>query len=206
MIGWPETKPDVPALDQGWLAPGTARMLHKALTRHDDQVVLELGVWLGKSTKYILSHPEVKHVYSVDHWDAERLVPWTKSRHPHLVEAARHAFETFAVNLWDQRERITPMRMDSRDAVAHIEKQSVGVHPDVVYLDTSHSYPHTLHEIQAITKAFPDAVLVGDDWLYRDRKGVAAVEKSVREFLRSNPQYGLTVDENGWILERSSRN
>ena len=51
---WPGTKPNVsgPIENPGWLGEGTDRVLDQALTR-ETRVVVELGAWLGMSTRYI---------------------------------------------------------------------------------------------------------------------------------------------------------
>lgn len=164
------------------------------------RLVLELGVWLGKSTKYILSQCPEATVYAVDRWDVAVLGPWADKRHPHLSKVARHAFETFQVNLWDHQDRVRPVRMDSIEAVQAAHK--TGLKPDLIYLDTSHAYPHTLHEIRAITRLYPDVTLVGDDWLYLDSKKRAAVRMSVEQFVTETPGWRVETDENGWALLR----
>lgn len=194
---WPTEKPAVEPLDHGWLLPGTQRMLTKHL-KPEMTLVLELGVWLGKSTRFILDQCPKAAVCAVDKWDTEVLSRWADRKHPHLSEVARRAYDTFLVNLWDERERVQPMRMDSIEAVRFLHARNI--RPDLIYLDTSHAYPDTLHEIQAITKLFPDVPLVGDDWLYLDRKKRAAVRMSVEEFAKNNAGWRVESDENGWAL------
>jgi len=203
---WPATKPDVPACDQGWLAPGTRRMLDRHL-RADTRLVLELGAWLGKSTRFILDQAPQAHVISVDLWDATVIQPWIASRHPHLLPVVEAGvLETFLVNQWAWRDRITPLQMHSHKAIALVQAQ--GKVPDVVFLDTSHGYADTLAEVQRITRAFPHTHLVGDDWEWRSLRSPRRVgedwgqpvARAVQAFLADNPQWKLQVDENGWAL------
>lgn len=194
---WPSDKPDVEPFDHGWLLPGTHRMLTKHVPR-DAKTVIELGVWLGKSTRFLVEHCPNARVYSVDKWDPAVLGAWADRRHPHLSAVARRAYETFLVNLWDVRDRVQPVRMDSNRAIEALH--AAGVQPDAIYLDTSHAYPETLHEIRTITRLYPNVPLIGDDWLYVDRKKRAAVRMSVEQFVAENAGWRVESDENGWVL------
>ncbi len=195
---WPKKKPDAAPSDHGWLVQGTKNMLTKHL-RPNMKVVVELGVWLGKSTRFFLSQCPNATIYSVDLWDAKHLTQWAESKHPHLVAAAKRPLDTFLVNLWKHRDRVIPVQMDSIAAIAKLKE--AGVEPDLIYLDTSHTYPATLHEVRAIKAAFPDVQLVGDDWLWgNNRRHRLAVQRSVNEYVALNPQWAVEVDGNGWAL------
>lgn len=195
---WPKRKPrGVKPNDHGWLADGTVKVLQRHL-RPDTKTIVELGVWLGKSTRFFLEQCPDATVYSVDLWDIEHLTQWAKGKHPHLIEAAQKPLKTFMVNLWEQRHRVIPMQMDSIEAISKLKE--AGVEPDIIYLDTSHLYPETLHEVRAIKKAFPNCQLVGDDWLWGNKKHGQAVERSVREYVQEAPHWSIEQEGNGWAL------
>ena len=194
---WPSRKPRVQPFDHGWLTEGTERMLRRHL-RPEMKVIVELGVWLGKSTQFFIDQCPEATVYAVDLWDIAHLTQWAKGKHPHLLPAARKPLKTFMVNLWEHRKRIVPVQMDSLTAVHRLK--AAGVKPDLIYLDTSHLYPETLHEIQVIKEAFPEVPLVGDDWLWCDRNREQAVKRSADEYVAANPNWDIEVDENGWSL------
>lgn len=197
MTPWPDTKPEGSPMDHGWLAEGTRRVLERHL-RADMKLVVELGVWLGRSTHFLLDQCPDATVISVDLWDAEHLGQWADAKHPHLSEVARRPLKTFMVNLWDRRDRVVPMQMDSVEAIKNLAAS--GVKPDLIYLDTSHQHPHTLHEIRAIKAAFPDVQLVGDDWLYVGRRRRKMVQMSVNQFVSENSEWAVESDGNGWAL------
>lgn len=200
---WPTEKPDIEPFQHGWLVEGTKNMLLKHL-RPDMKVIVELGVWLGKSTQFFLEQCPDALVYSVDLWDKAMLTRWAKNRHPHLLHAARRPLEQFMVNLWDQRGRVVPMQMDSMKAIAALKES--GVEPDLIYLDTSHTYPHTRDEIRAIKAAFPNTQLVGDDWEWGDnRRHRLPVQRSVFEYIRFNMTWDVEHDGNGWALIPAGR-
>ncbi len=203
---WPKDKPNVRPCSHGWLAPGTANML-KANLNANTSLVLELGAWLGKSTRHILNHAPNAKVISVDLWDAEMLKGWIENRHPHL----RHVLEagvidTYLVNQWQWRDRLTPVQMHSHKAIQALK--TAGISPDVVFLDTSHGFNETRAEVQLITSTFPSAILVGDDWLWksaRSQKRVGVdwghpVQRAVKAFLADHPDWSVEVEGTGWVL------
>ena len=205
---WPREKPAVPPCSQGWLAPGTARMLAKHLSP-STKLVLELGAWLGRSTRFILKKAPNAHVVTVDSWDDNVIRPWITSRHPRLLPVVEAGVrETFIVNQWGWRERLTPLQMHAHAAI-DLVRSSAAV-PDVVFLDTSHGYVSTLDEVTRITTAFPTTLLVGDDWEWqsaRSQRRAGAdwgcpVARAVQDFVQAHPDWGFASDGNGWEMGR----
>ena len=194
---WPQTKPDVEPFEHGWLVEGTQRTLDRFL-HPEVKLIVELGVWLGKSTRYFVDKCPKATVIAVDAWDSTHLVQWAKAKHPHLVEPASHPIETFMVNLWEHRDRIKAHQLDSVEAIKHLAAS--GVKPDLIYLDTSHLYPETLREVEAIKAAFPEVPLVGDDWEWGNKKHGLAVQRSVNEYVAAHPEWAVESDGNGWAL------
>ena len=170
----------------------------------DTEVVVELGAWLGKSTRHILERAPRATVVSVDTWDTVQLAKWARERHPELLPVIEVVAETFMVNLWEQRGRVVPVRMDSRDALRAVSE--TGVVPDLVYVDASHRYRETLDELRLIASLFPAAQVVGDDWLWEydprspERRDFP-VQRAVRAFLAGEPLRTVATDRNGWRLE-----
>jgi len=175
----------------GWLEEGTAALLADAVP---GKSVLELGAWLGKSTRHMIQRG-ADLVISVDHWDPDKLMPWAQARHPDLVPVVRVVYETFLANCWDHKNRIIPMRMDTRDALGAVHR--LGITPEVIFLDSSHQYEHTCEELDLISELFPAAVVVGDDWNWNSRKWYP-VRRAVCEKIGSRT---LRVQGNGWRLD-----
>lgn len=193
---WPRTRPDLPFIDQGWLVDSTRELLGETIVTTQPQIVLELGAWLGKSTRFILGQKPDVHVLSVDIWDPAKLRGWIAAKHPHLKDVVEHCREQFLANCWEQRERVTPMQCTSLTALQKLA--ALPLPPDLIYLDTSHSYQDTRDELAAISKTFPRATLVGDDWQWRASPGKdGPVAHAVRD------HYGKRSDRvhvhgNGW--------
>src|SRR4051812_22659948 len=66
---WPGEKPVIsaPIENPGWLGEGTDRVLARSLS-DETRLVVELGAWLGMSTRFIADLAPNATVISVDHW------------------------------------------------------------------------------------------------------------------------------------------
>jgi hypothetical protein len=157
-------------------------MLGQALTA-DTQLVVELGAWLGLSTRFIAAHAPNAVILSVDHW---RGSPEHQSDESYR-ELLPNLFETFQARCWDQRQRIVPLRMTTLEGLRTVAEH--GLEPQFVYVDAEHSFDAVSAELALARQLFPRAVLAGDDY---DWQGV---REAVVQFARKN---GMVVDRVGW--------
>ncbi|MEJ7636678.1 MAG: class I SAM-dependent methyltransferase [Singulisphaera sp.] len=179
-----------PITSPGWLDEGTDRVLARELSA-ETRLVVELGAWLGMSSRYIADHAPNATVISVDHW---RGSPEHRSQDQFRAMLPT-LYETFLAQCWDYRDRIIPMRMTSLDGLQTVADH--GLEPDLVYVDAEHSYEAVTSELELARHLFPLAVLVGDDYNW---EGVA---RAATEFAG---RHGLAVErvgDRGWrIVER----
>lgn len=71
-IGWPDEKPPVPTNSDGWFLPANQQVLRDLVK--PDALVLELGSYIGKSTRYIAGLlNEGGHLLTCDAWDNDLL-------------------------------------------------------------------------------------------------------------------------------------
>lgn len=186
---WPEQQPEdaAPGQEQGWLGAGTELMLADVLTPRT-QLVVELGAWLGLSSRYIAQLAPGAVVVSVDHWIGSP-EHQTQERFQKLLP---RLYETFQARSWDYRDRIVPLRMTTLEGLRKVAE--FGLHPDFVYVDAEHSFNAVTAELTLARELFPRAILGGDDY---DWKGV---REGVDTFAR---QHGLLVKRfgaRGWRL------
>lgn len=179
---WPQTRPTVqPRMQDGWLREPVQRALAAHLSQ-ETQLVVELGSWLGLSTRFISDCAPNATVIAVDHWlgsEEHHTRPEYKALLPEL-------FETFLVNCWSYQERILPLRMDGGDGLRLLAQH--GLLPDLIYVDADHSYAAVRRDFELILDLFPHAVVVGDDW---DWPGVSAAVTDVADARK------LQVDTDG---------
>lgn len=189
---WPAQRPAdaAPGQEQGWLGEGTEVVLARSLSPAT-QLVVELGAWLGLSTRYIASLAPSATVISVDTWEGS---PEHKTQERYR-ELLPRLFETFQSRCWEQRDRIVPLRMTSLDGLRAVAE--AGLQPDMVYIDAEHSYAAVTAELTLARQLFPRARLVGDDydWL--------GVREAADTFARRHALIVERFGARGWRLLES---
>jgi hypothetical protein len=187
---WPIEKPSVPPNRQhGWLMPGTKKALQAALSANT-RVVVELGSWLGLSTRFIADHAPNAVVIAVDHWKGSPEHQAREDLQPLLAQL----YETFLASCWEYRDRIIPIRALTVEGMREIARYNV--RPDVVYIDADHSYEAVKADLEEAVGLFPGSKIVGDDW---DWPGVRQSVTTVCA------ERGLAVQSvgNSWQLDYS---
>jgi hypothetical protein len=154
---WPGKRPDVPEDWHGWLCPETATMLRRHL-RAEARIVVETGSWLGMSARHILRHAPRATLVCIDTWKGspEHL------GNPDWSQRLATLYETFCRNLWERRARIVPMRTEALQGLT--ELHTLGIVPDLVYVDDLHEYGHVLRELTLLDAQWHEVRLVGDDY------------------------------------------
>ena len=147
----------------------------------------------GASTEWLARNAPHATVYAVDLWDEQFILKeqadhyrprhgeQRAGREPPFVRMLREhpMYGSFLANMWPFRERVVPLRMDTVAGVEHVK--AAGVTPDLIYVDADHHYKAVLRDVRACLRAFPNAVLVGDDYgNYKDVEN--AVLECAREF------------------------
>jgi hypothetical protein len=134
------------------------------------RVVVELGSFLGRSTAGWLKLFPRAHVIAVDTWkgSAEHFVE------PRLQGMLPRLMETFQVNLWDERHRLTAIRATTLEGLNILHNFDVS--PDVIYVDADHTTDSVIAEVSRSLELFPNALVMGDDWSWPSVKlGVETV-------------------------------
>ena len=167
---WPATKPDVPPFPQpGWLFPGTREMLARCVPSAV-RLIVELGSWTGRSTRHLATLAPQATIIAIDHWQGSP----EHQADPELARVLPRLYETFLSECWTYRERIVPLKTDSRDGLHRVAE--AGLRPDLVYIDADHAFEAVLADVQSSVELFPSAIIVGDDW---DWDGVRAAVETV---------------------------
>jgi len=174
---WPVQEPNVPEDWHGWLRNDTHAMLYQHLNA-STRLMVECGSWLGLSTRAILLGAPNAMVICCDHWKGSP----DHQGNPEWARRLSTLYETFLRNLWPWRDRIVPIRADSLDALAEICQ--AGLVPDLVYLDTEHTYDRVSRELAFCTDHWLSSTIVGDDydWPEVARAAKEHAEKTGRQF------------------------
>lgn len=153
---------DLPFDEHGWFS--NANQLKAIIKEKSPRVVIEVGSWLGLSTRFIASQlPRGGIVYAIDTWKGSpnESVHMADPRLPYL-------YQLFLSNVKHAKltRKIIPIRMESLEAAT-----ALNVKADLIYIDASHN---TSSVIQDIMNWYPhlneNGILCGDDWLWRSVK------------------------------------
>jgi hypothetical protein len=160
---WPSQRPlhaEVPERNRGWVRAGVRDAIASVLSERT-RCVVELGAWLGLSTRLMLELAPNATVISVD--------TWAGSPEHFEVEEWRlmlpTLYEGFLSINWEHRARIVPLRRSTVEGLEMVAAH--GVEPDAIYVDACHEYESVLEDLETSYRLFPRAELVGDDfdWL-----------------------------------------
>jgi len=166
---WPAEPPAVEPDDRGWCA-GQNRATLKAALGPDTKVVLELGSFLGLSTRFICEYAPNATIIAIDHWRGSV----EHQPRPELAAVLPVLYETFLKNLWPWRDRVVPVRETTVVGMATVNQ--CGIIPDVVYIDAAHDADSVGADLRAVLEMWPDAHIIGDDWTWASvRCGVGRV-------------------------------
>jgi hypothetical protein len=169
---WPAERPDVPQPpERNWLFEGTKRALSETIPR-EATLIVEVGSWLGRSTRFLCELAPKSRVIAIDHWQGSP----EHGRDPELVPLLPRLYETFLSESWEYRKQIIPVRTGSVDGLQRVA--SAGLVPDAVYIDADHSYESVMADLSVALDLFPKARIVGDDW---DWEGVHRAVQTVAD-------------------------
>lgn len=144
--------------------------IFKMLIEPQVRTIVELGSFLGRSVAGWLKAFPQAHVIAIDTWQGSS---------EHLADAQLQSMlpqlmQTFQVNLWDQRQRVTPIRATTLEGLRRLYELRIA--PDVIYVDADHATESVIADVTACLDLFPHAQLIGDDWMWPSvRAGVEQV-------------------------------
>lgn len=185
LFSWPTQKPSV-GPDSHSLFGNAPYMIDILKKVPNECIIVELGSWLGASTRFLLQQKPDGFVIAIDHWKGSpehNNVPDFQSRLPRL-------YETFLVNCWQYQNRLIPLKMTTVEGLEVIYKSQIRV--DFIYVDAAHDTESVLRDIRLCFEYFPSAVLTGDDWSWptvRKAVEIFASEKNLKIYAIGNFWY-----------------
>jgi GT2 family glycosyltransferase/SAM-dependent methyltransferase/tetratricopeptide (TPR) repeat protein len=183
---WPAAKPNapIPTDKLGWFKESPRELIRQEVNS-ETRLVVELGAWLGLSTRFIADLAPQARVVTIDHWQGSR----EHAEDPACAAMIPTLFHTFVDMNWEYRDRILPLRMMTAEGLHTIA--DYGLHPDVIFIDADHAYQSVSADLRLARQLFPQARIIGDDYDYPD------VRRAVDEFAVSK---GLQVEPvgTGW--------
>ncbi|MEZ6063334.1 MAG: hypothetical protein R3C19_23550 [Planctomycetaceae bacterium] len=201
---WPQTIPggiDANENDH-FLTPPTAEVLRRMIDELRPKLIVEVGSWLGGSTRLLLSH-SAAFVVAIDTWlGSEEHQPgreWME-RHRSRQNVLNRLFETFLVNCWPYRSRLIPLRTCSIDGLHQVARH--GLQPNLILLDGAHDFLSVATELRLCGRLFPNANIVVDDFV-QGAAWLAGLVRAVEDFAVQQP-YELEEHRNQTAILRPS--
>lgn len=189
---WPDRNPDL-AFDNHSMFVNEAQVARLFNSLHA-LIVVELGSWVGASTRFIAQHVPHATIIAIDHWrgSAEHQI-----KHKDKLPAL---YELFLSNCWYLKDCLIPMRTTTQDGLD--ELHSLGIVPDIFYVDASHDYVSVSADLEKIHRYFPNAIITGDDWCWDKLIGdYFPVRRAVIDFAA---RYSFAIDYEGefWRIRK----
>jgi hypothetical protein len=186
---FPANIPEVPPHDHGWFWEAHVELLSGAMGPHVN-VILELGSWLGKSTRWFAEKSPNATIIAVDHWQGSA----EHFEKPEWSTLLPTLYETFIKNCWAFRDRIIPLRMNTISGMGFVNQ--FGVNPDLIFIDAGHDYASAYGDVSNALRLFPNAALCGDDFYW------AGVNRAVTEHVQQGSMCA-SYKENQWWKENN---
>ena len=176
----------------GWFTNDNIQVLNKAFTKKPE-IFVELGVWYGKSSEYILNNCNCTLI-SIDVWEQDAW--WYKEHGVYDMVQKYPLHKTFLSNFYEFKDKLIPIKKNDIEAIKELHNNNVKV--DAFYLDTTHEYNDTINEIETIMSLYPNAFLCGDDYTHHGAH--AGCGRAIDEMaLKYNKK--LTHFNRGWYFE-----
>ena len=147
---------DLPFDGHGWF--GNDQPLAAIIHAYHPKIVIEIGSWLGSSTRFIASHmPDDGRLYAIDTWCG------SQNEELHLKDPRLpYLYQLFLSNVKHAQltNKIIPVRMESIEA-----SRALNVKADLIYIDAAHDSSSVINDIFAWYPHLNDnGIMCGDDW------------------------------------------
>jgi len=179
---WEETC-GADSIDYGWFSHTNKGVFLKLVKRKRPSVMIELGSFLGKSTKWFASQVPGLVVIAIDKWDgsnSELLSFYRQSKgfrarvDPMML---LRMYDVFKANCEDFKSQIIPIRTTTMNGL--VEVYRAGVAPDIIYVDAGHGFLDVSRDVATSVNLFPDAMIFGDDYVGEVKLAVDRIAKLI---------------------------
>jgi len=159
---------------------------------------VELGVYKGTLSRYILEANQPKFLHLVDPW-------WKYESDWHWAIGDTSSVRSLASMLLVLQEAISKGQVEihiggSQEVLKSFEDSYL----DWAYVDSTHAYDQTKEELSLLKyKVKHDGIIAGDDWREDPSHRHHGVYRAVTEFLANEPEYKLIFQEGTqWALSK----
>lgn len=180
--------------DHGWMATGTRNSLEYGLKKFKPKVVVELGTWLGTSSKFMKdTDPNIK-LYCFDIFQPILDTQYKFKKYNPMDKFYFNIprLETFNRNMGDHKDVYAIKTSIDIDEVISLFKNNK-VQVDIFYIDFEKNPDKLNRVIMKLTNSFPNSTIIGDDLICGNTK-----QCIFNQLLSSNKKFALS--ENSYII------
>ncbi|MBW4622523.1 MAG: class I SAM-dependent methyltransferase [Cyanosarcina radialis HA8281-LM2] len=162
-------------------------------------VGVELGVYKGTLSKYILSANQPQCLHLVDPW-------WKYKSDWHWAIGDTSTVRSFASIVLSLQQEISAGKVEIHiNGSKEVLKSFDNGYLDWAYVDSTHAYEQTKDELALLKdKVKPSGIIAGDDWQKDPSHRHHGVYRAVNEFLACEPTYQLIFQEGTqWAVTKS---
>lgn len=145
--------------------------LNQIISKIQPKIVMEIGVFYGGLTHWILSNFNVNMI-CIDPWDPVLIISQnemkTRTYQFEKMFFEYPLYETFLKNIKEYQDRVTPIKSTSISGM--IQSLDKGLIPDLIFIDGHHKYTLVKDEINFVKKFFPKCFICGDDYNWEEVK------------------------------------
>lgn len=157
-------------------------------------LIVEVGSFMGGSTKRWLDHHPGITVIAIDPWEGHWWVDYAVARNRTILAQrfAESPYNAFLSAMWEYRCRIVPVKGASPAKLYEIHE--LGIRPDIIYFDSDKKG----YDFPVAAKLFPNATICGDDWSWGILEGYPARRAARR--LASALGKKVRVKRDTWVI------
>lgn len=128
----------------------------------DTSIIVELGSWVGFSTRWFANNTECDNIVCIDTWQGS-------AEHSNFSEDdMNNLYDAFVQSCWNFRKRIIPMKMNTVQGMLRLIDYDICSDVEIVYIDASHQYEDVIVDLELAWEIFPNATLIGDDFTWKN--------------------------------------
>ena len=131
----------------GWLCSENKKHLKKFITDKKIKIIVEVGVWLGKSAIYMASLlPDDGVLYAIDHWEGQY---YWQNPGKDIMDRMPTLYQQFLSNVIHNglKKKIIPIKLSSLEAAEELR-----IKADLIYIDASHTEIDVFNDVIAWSK------------------------------------------------------
>lgn len=134
----------------------------RQLIPSDVSTIVELGSWVGFSTRWFAENTDCPDIVCIDTWAGS-------AEHSDFTqEQLDNLFKAFTQSCWAHRNKIIPLQMNTVQGMLKLKEYNVCKDVEIVYVDASHQYEDVIVDIEMAWEIFPNATLIGDDFTWKN--------------------------------------